>query len=93
MGSNQLYGFAIAAIAIGVAVWLLTDSAMIGLALVVVGLAVAAYAAFRGGDTKPRKQQDPDAARRRQRADEQREQGATDAEAENAEDRPPATGA
>lgn len=79
----RLVAFGIADIAIGAGVWAVTGSAMVGLALILAGLAVLVVAAVRGERTTP----DPEQARRNQEADAEREAGRTSAETENLEDR------
>lgn len=79
-------------LAIGVVLLVATDTTLgtvAGWVLVVTGAAVVTATMLRGRSGEP----SPDAGLRRAAADEQRQQGATDAEAENAEDRPPPTGA
>lgn len=85
----RLVAFGLADIAIGAVLWVVTDSATVGLALILAGVAVLVVAAVRSGGTPP----DPDQARRNEQADEEREAGRTNAETQNLEDRGQSHGA
>lgn len=87
MNTRLLTAFGVVDIVIGVAVWIVFDTAGVGVALIGAGLAVLVVAAVkdRGG-------QDPDRALRNEQADQQRRDGETSAGVESAEDRPPPTG-
>lgn len=80
--------FGIADIAVGVAVWAATGNALVGIAIVLVGIALLIVPAVR-----VQRPDEPEDALANERADQQRLHDETAATAENVEGRPPPTGA